>query len=187
MRKSLALIGCILLAACGGSNPTEPTPPATLSKTNFLAFGDSITAGEVTVPIGVIAAGRDGLLQAPNTRMLVVPAASYPTQLLSLLQSRYATQAAAITVTNGGVPGESVLTGAARFSNTLAGSGAGVSIVMEGVNGLSLVGPEFSTEAVRSMVKTAKTGSVWSRTVPRGGCWRPRPSAPCGVSSLPVP
>ncbi len=149
-----------VLTACGGSTPTGPSPPPTLSRTRFLAFGDSITAGEVTVPAGVIPDGRGGLRQAPNTRMVLVPAASYPTQLLSLLQGRYSAQASAIVVTNSGRPGENVLDGAARFPDTLAASGADVAIVMEGVNGLSLAGPDLSTEAIRSMVRTAKTLSA---------------------------
>jgi lysophospholipase L1-like esterase len=160
-RAYLPLALVCLIAACDGSNPTEPTQPPTLSRTRFLAFGDSITAGEVTVPIGVIAEGRTGgLFQVPNTRMVVVPSASYPTQLLSLLQARYATQAASIAVKNGGVPAENVLDGARRFAETLAVSGADVTLVMEGVNGLSIAGPDISTEFIRSMVRTAKSISV---------------------------
>jgi lysophospholipase L1-like esterase len=160
MHKTLAILaGCALLAACG-SSPTSPSTAPTLTRTRFLAFGDSITAGEVTVPVGVIREGLGGLIQTPSTRMIVVPAASYPTQLLSLLQGRYATQAAAISVTNGGNPGETVAAGSSRFPDTLASSGADVAIVMEGVNGISLLGPDLSTAFMRSMVRTAKTISV---------------------------
>lgn len=155
MRPPLLWVACCfaVLTACGGSTPTGPSASPTLSRTRFLAFGDSITAGEVTAPVS---AGGS----SPNFKMVVVPTAAYPTQLLSLLQNRYAAQAASIAVTNGGKPGENVLEGAARFPDTLAGSGADVAIVMEGVNGLSLAGPDLSTEAVRSMVRTAKTLSA---------------------------
>ena len=162
MRKVVMTLAAsaLLVTACSGSAPTGPSTPPTLSRTRFLAFGDSITAGEITVPVGVILDGPGALLQAPNTRMVLVPAASYPTQILSLLQGRYSTQASAIVVTNGGKAGENVLEGAARFPDTLAASGADVAIVMEGVNGISLAGPDLSTEAIRSMVRTGKTLSA---------------------------
>lgn len=160
MHKPLAILaGCALLAACG-SSPTRPTTVAMLTRTRFLAFGDSLTAGEVTVPVGVIRERLGDLFQTPSTRMVVLPAASYPTQLLALLQGRYAAQAAAISVTNGGNPGETVAAGSSRFPETLAASGADVAIVMEGVNGISLLGPDLSTAFVRSMVRTAKAMSV---------------------------
>ena len=151
---------CAVLTACSGSIPTRPSPPPTLSRTRFLAFGDSLTAGEITVPVGVIPDGRGRLLQTPNTRMVLVPAASYPTQLLSLLQGRYSTQASTIVVTNAGRGGESVLEGVTRFPDELASSQAEVALLMEGVNGLNLVGPDTSTEVMRDMVQVAKARGV---------------------------
>lgn len=148
---------CAVLTACGGSTPTGPSTSPTLSRTRFLAFGDSLTAGEVTAPVGAVPVGSPtGVLNPPNSRMIVVATASYPSQLLSLLQGRYVAQSASVVMTNGGVPGENVLTGAARFPETLAASGADVAIVMEGVNGLPLAGPDLSTEVIRGMVQVAK-------------------------------
>lgn len=152
-RLLVILVACGLLAACGGSTPTGPSKSPTLSRTRFLAFGDSLTAGEVTAPVGVGVA-------SPNQRMLVVPTASYPARLQSLLQGRYVTQASSIVVTNGGNPGETVQAGAARFPDVLASSQADVALVMEGVNGLPFVGPDLSTEFIRGMARAAKGRSA---------------------------
>ena len=76
---------------------------ATLSKTRYLAFGDSITAGEVTFPVGSSLIGATAI-----TKQVVVPSAAYPTVLLKTLQGRYASQADAIAVANYGFGGEKV-------------------------------------------------------------------------------
>jgi len=151
MRTPLLWVACCCaaLAACSGSTPTGPSKQPTLSRTRFLAFGDSFTAGEVTAPVS-------GGLASPYFKMVVVPTASYPSQLLSLMQARYATQAAALSVTNAGRPGETVQEGAARFPDVLASSQADVVLVMEGVNGLSFVGPDLSAEFMRTMVQAGK-------------------------------
>ena len=73
----------------------------TLSKTRFLAFGDSITAGEVTFPISSLNGGQ-GLI----TKQVVVPSAAYPTVLAKTLQARYPSQEDSIVVANYGVGGE---------------------------------------------------------------------------------
>ncbi len=63
-----------------------------------MAFGDSITAGEVTFP-GSTAGLTSGKLE-------VVPSAAYPTVLQRLLRSRYQFQGDSIVVSNQGVSGE---------------------------------------------------------------------------------
>lgn len=145
---------CLELSACGGSTPTGPTtiptPAATLSRTRFLAFGDSFTAGEVTAP------GAATL--SPIAKLIVVPSASYPAVLQSRLQSTYPTQASSITVINGGEPSERILDGLQRFPATYAASRAEVVLIMEGVNGLPLVGPDISAGVMRIMVQAAKSG-----------------------------
>ncbi len=69
-------------AGCGcgsGNGPSGPTPnPARISRTKFLAFGDSFTAGEVTNPTSALPSGLH--------KLILVPAASYPTQLQSQLR-----------------------------------------------------------------------------------------------------
>jgi lysophospholipase L1-like esterase len=160
MRAALplaALIGAVVIVGIavgcgGGSSPTTPTPPAaTLSRTKFLAFGDSFTAGEVTSPIGSTSV---------IGKLIIVPAVSYPTVLQGQLTSAYPSQSSAIVMTNAGVPGEQLLEGLARFDTTFSASGANVVMIQEGANGLRLVGPDTSTGIVRIMVQSAKTGGA---------------------------
>ena len=84
---------------------------ATLSKTKYLAFGDSITAGEVTFPIGSLSSGGMALI----SKQVVVPSAAYPTILLKTLQGRYASQADAIIVANYGLGGEKTVNARDRY------------------------------------------------------------------------
>src|SRR5687768_7209666 len=56
-----------------------------LQRVRFMAFGDSITAGEVTFP-GSTALGPS------SGKQVVVPSAAYPTVLQRLLQTRYSFQ-----------------------------------------------------------------------------------------------
>ena len=150
-----ALVCAVVTIGCGGgSSPTTPTPPAptaTLSRTKFLAFGDSFTAGEVTSPVG-----STSLID----KLVVVPAASYPSILKGQLASAYPSQSSAIAINNAGVPGEQILEGMARFDATFAASGANVVLIQEGANGLRLVGPDTSTGVMRIMVQSAKTGGA---------------------------
>ena len=146
---------CAALAGCGGSTPTGPTRAPVLSRTRFLAFGDSITAGEVNSPLGLVTDGR-ALLPGSSRGLLVVPAASYPSQLLSLLQAKYPAQAPAVVMSNLGVPGESVLEGEVRFPGAMVVSQADAVLLMEGVAGLPIAGPDQSADVVRRMVQVAK-------------------------------
>jgi len=148
------VIACAAVtAACGGSNgPTGPTAtPARLSRTKFLAFGDSITAGEVSAPVG--STGGIG-------KLVVVPAASYPSVLQGRLISTYTSQASSISVTNQGAGSEFILDGVQRFDRVFPDSQAQVVLLQEGVNGLNFVGPDISTGLMRIMVQQAKNGSA---------------------------
>jgi lysophospholipase L1-like esterase len=155
-RSSLIVVTlCIAVAiGCGGGSgggPTGPTPPVKrISRTKFLAFGDSFTAGEVTSPTAASPASIH--------KLVIVPAASYPSVLQSQLRSTYTSQTSAITVQNSGEPGERILDGNQRFPGVFAASGAEVVLLMEGVNNLPLVGPDISTGIMRIMVQTAKDG-----------------------------
>ena len=117
-----------------------------------MAFGDSITAGEVTAPVG------GGLLSgSASHKLILLPTASYPSVLQGQLTSRYTTQTPTIAVVNAGNPGESVLSGAARFVDAFTANRPEVVLLMEGVNGLPFVGPDVSTEAIRGMAQAAKS------------------------------
>ena len=142
-----------LAAACGSNGPNDPTPTAPrISRTRFLAFGDSFTAGEVTNPVSIAPGGI--------SKLIVVASASYPTQLQSQLRNTYALQVASIVVTNGGEPGERILDGAARFPGVFDTYRPEVVLLMEGANGLPQVGPDISTGVMRTMVQKAKEGGA---------------------------
>jgi lysophospholipase L1-like esterase len=147
----LLAVACIVVAAgCSGSKgPVGPTPnDVRLSRTRFLAFGDSFTAGEVTVPVSA----SPTLIRT----QIVVPAASYPSVLQSQLQSTYRSQSSSITVINSGQASERILDGVQRFPSAFESSQAEVVLLMEGVNGLPQVGPDISTGVMRIMVQAAK-------------------------------
>lgn len=84
------------------------TKLAQLSRLKYMAFGDSITAGEVTFPGSTADVPTSG-------KQVLVPAAAYPTVLQRLLRSRYQFQAEQITVSNQGVGGEKAIDARNRF------------------------------------------------------------------------
>lgn len=163
-------------AAC--TFPVVVSRIATLTRTRFLAFGDSVTAGEVTVPAATSAPGG-GMVWGP---LRVVPEASYPTQLLTLLRARYATQSASIQVTNAGKSGESALDGAQRFPGVMASVNPNVVLLLEGYNDLGLYGSRGINAGIAGMDSMAKEARnrgarVFIATL--------TPSRPGGVNTLP--
>lgn len=156
MPRPLILIAaaCALVAAaCGDKGPTGPTPKIPrISRTRFLAFGDSFTAGEVTSPI----AASPSLIG----KLVLVPTASYPSQLQAQLRTTYASQATAIAVTNSGEASERILDGAQRFPGVFDMYRPEVVLIQEGANGLPQVGPDISTGVMRTMVQKAKDGGA---------------------------
>lgn len=161
MRGAAFVLGCAAVAvACNGS-PTGPTRASAarattrtirLSRTRFMAFGDSLTTGEVTAPVSLVT-GSIG-------KLMVVPAASYPTQLQAQLAARYPSQAASIAVVNAGLGGETIVSGALRFADALDNNAPEAVIVMEGVNGLEAIGAAVSTQLMRDMSRAAKAQGV---------------------------
>jgi lysophospholipase L1-like esterase len=147
------LLCTAVAVGCGGDSkgPTGPTPtPPRISRTRFLAFGDSFTAGEVTNPVAATSSAIH--------KLILVPAASYPSVLQAQLRSTYTSQTGSITVQNAGEPNERILDGNQRFAGVFASSNAEVVLLMEGVNGLPGVGPDISTGIMRIMVQAAKEG-----------------------------
>jgi len=121
MHKILPVLACCaLLAACGSSTPTGPSTPPSLARTHFLAFGDSLTAGEVTAPVSLIPDTGIAALLPRSSRQILMPTASYPTQLMSMMQARYASQAGSFTMPNTGKPGEYAFQGVQRFPSEMA-------------------------------------------------------------------
>jgi lysophospholipase L1-like esterase len=130
---------------------TVAAPVAQLSRTRFLAFGDSMTAGEVTQPTGVFSA--DG---TPNHRLVLVPSASYPTQLLSQLRARYSSQLASLQVINSGRSGEWAEDGVLRLPGVLSTNRPEVVLLLEGSNDLSALGAPGVQRASRAIDTMAR-------------------------------
>ena len=94
--------------------------PPMLAVTNILAFGDSLTAGVVSLAIRAI-----GQLEPQN---------SYPTRLEDGLGQAYRVQT--ITVANEGLPGERATNAASRLQSALVMHNPEVVLLMEGTNDL---------------------------------------------------
>jgi lysophospholipase L1-like esterase len=108
------------------------TKLATLSKTRFLAFGDSITAGEISFPIGVSSLG------VPSSKLVLVPSAAYPTILAKNLQATYKAQEDLITVANYGVGGEKAAIARERFITAIGIVRPDATLIMMGSNDIPL-------------------------------------------------
>ena len=123
-------------------------PPPRLQFTRFLAFGDSLTAGEVSFgpAFGVF-----------------LPNESYPAVLQRRLASYYRFQSP--VVINVGSGGEEASTGALRFRNELMRHRPDVVLLMEGTNDLLDRpdigrGADSALAALRQMVQDAKSMNV---------------------------
>jgi lysophospholipase L1-like esterase len=114
-------------ASCSFNVTVSKLP--TISRTKFMAFGDSITAGEVTVPVGSLFGGF-----GTSTRQVLVQSASYPTVFGRTLTGRYPSQAAAITVSNYGLSGEKAINARNRFIPALNAVAPEVVLLMQGYN-----------------------------------------------------
>jgi lysophospholipase L1-like esterase len=146
-----------------------------IGRTRFLAFGDSLTAGEVTVPMGTSGDGT------PNQKLIVVPAASYPTQLLSMLGARYTSQTAALAITNSSVPGEWAQDGVKRLPNVLANLRPEAVLLLEGYNDLGAgANINAAVVAIDTMAKEIRNrgARVFLATLPPPGV---------GPKALPLP
>jgi lysophospholipase L1-like esterase len=158
----IGLVLTLAISACD-ETPTAPTSDAggspgstggatstaTVRATRYLAFGASMTAGEITTP----AAGAAGL--GP---MVVISAASYPVQLQQRLRGRYVSQVGEISVVNAGQPGELVASGAPRLSQLLANSQTEALLLLHGHNDLLDYGAGGVSPAIAVMDRMAKEG-----------------------------
>ncbi len=100
---------------------------AQISKVKFMAFGDSITAGEITFPGSTASVPVSG-------KQVIVPSASYPTVLQRLLRTRYQFQGDQITVSNQGLGGEKAIVARARFISAMATIQPEVVLILIGHN-----------------------------------------------------
>ena len=115
-----------------------------IGATKFVAFGDSITAGDLSIG---------------QWRLMWNPLGSYPTSLKSLLEARYTVQTFAVT--NAGLGGEQVSSssGQARFRSALLAARPEVVLLMEGANDLNGFGEDAINdiiEGLRAMIHEAE-------------------------------
>lgn len=165
--------------SCSFTVTVSRTPQLTV--TRFLAFGDSITAGEVSFPLAGIIPQRGGL---PNFLLRVVPAASYPSVLANLLAARYAAQASSLVMVNEGVPGELVRnpTTSTRFSQALSNHRPEVALLMHAYNDVG--DPAVISSAVTAV--DALAAEARNRGVRRVVILNMAPPRPGGNNSRPL-
>jgi lysophospholipase L1-like esterase len=111
-------------ASCSFSVAVAPAPR--LSRNRILAFGDSVTVGEMVVP---------------NTGDLILepaPASSYPTVLSQLLRERYGNTPA---VFNAGLSGEKAAYGDRRLPFEISKYNPDAVVLLEGYNDLLYADP----------------------------------------------
>jgi lysophospholipase L1-like esterase len=130
-----------LASACSFS--VTITAPS-LRFTKFMAFGDSITAGEVGAnrALGAMARQFRGLLHAAGGRKIagiphvVQPLSAYPAQLQTLLTSTYRHQS--FIVANEGRPGERAEQGVSRLNAALRSYQPEVLLLLQGIVDIDL-------------------------------------------------
>jgi lysophospholipase L1-like esterase len=126
-------------ASCGFGVTVRATQ--TIAKTKFTAFGDSITAGTISMAPLV-------MLDGPET---------YPFKLEQMLLQRYPSQA--IVVVNRGFPGDDTRDGAQKLPGVLAADKPEVLLLLQGINNLGAATATQVT-ALRSMITTAQGQGV---------------------------
>lgn len=115
---------------------------ARLRGTRFLAFGDSITWGEVS--------------QAVVTTHAYDPLNNYPTVLLDLLRLRYLQQAGEIVVTNSGEQGEKVTQSEDRLVTAVVLNAPDVVLLLHGANDVNAgISPTDIGRSLRANIRRA--------------------------------
>ena len=127
-------------ASCGF--PVTVLVSHTLAKTTFTAFGDSITAGAVSLAPLV-------MLDGPET---------YPFKLEQMLRQQYVAQT--IDVINRGQGGERTDRALARFVAVLEADKPEVLLLLEGINAINALPTATQAAALRSMITEAQRRNV---------------------------
>ena len=148
-----------------------------LTRTRFLAFGDSITAGEITVP------SLTSTSEGQHFKLIIVPSASYPTQLLQMLRARYTDQLPQLQVTNSGLSGEWAQDGALRLPGVMSNVRPEAVLLLEGYNDLGATGTTGINAAWAAIDRMAKEirgrgARVFLSTLP--------PPGPFGAKGIPA-
>lgn len=152
-------------ASCSFYARVELLP--SLRRTRFLAFGDSLTQGEVSNPVTA------GTIGSTSGKQVVVPAAAYPAVLTKLLHAAYRLQEDDITVANYGISGERASAARERFIAALGIVRPDAVLLMQGANDIPLGEDRAASTAaneVRMMAAEAKSRGmrVFIATLPPG-------------------
>lgn len=128
----------------------EVVPVPRVRRTRFMAFGDSVTAGEVTMPVrgGLLSTGR-------GQRQVVLASVSYPRVLENQLRQRYVTQS--LAVVNAGRTGETAASAFPRFQSEMAINRPEVVLLLTGYNDVeSRASVDAASRSIERMAKEAR-------------------------------
>jgi lysophospholipase L1-like esterase len=142
-------------ASCAFS--VQVTEAAHISKTKFLAFGDSLTAGTVHEACLLAPSGALGPFNPFQIGPYETAATPYPLALQQLLQDRYPGENP--TVANAGVAGETIVTGDSRLGGVLSSQHPQVVLLLEGINDINQKQGDAISDiegALRSMIRHGK-------------------------------
>jgi lysophospholipase L1-like esterase len=142
-------------ASCGF--PVTVRVSQTISRTRFMAFGDSMTEGVISLEPLV-------MLGPPDT---------YPFKLEQTLLQRYPSQP--MIVINRGLSGEDTREGARRVGAVLDADKPEVMLLLEGVNNINALATTTQTSALRTMITEAQRRGVLviiATVMPVSTTWR---------------
>ena len=123
--------------------PVRVAVSRTLARTRFVAFGDSITQGQVP---------------AAETFTIIEPLESYPYKLEQMLIREYPAQA--LRILNSGFGGEVPSAGAVRLPGVLDTERPEVLLLQEGTNGLTSARVSAYAASLRTMVSMARNRDI---------------------------
>lgn len=134
-----------------------------LAATKFVAFGDSITEGQIDTPCPGSATSFTNYLQLLQSYpTLFNPDGTYVAKLQTLLRGRYMAQS--VSVYNAGLGGETAAQGKLRLPTVLSQQSVEALMLLEGANDMTAIffggAPSASIAAVvdglRSMIRTGR-------------------------------
>lgn len=148
---------------------------ATISKTKFVAFGDSITVGVVAT---------DNPSPPPPFILTDVPNQSYPTVLRQLLAARYSTQT--ITVLNEGLGGQKAVDAVGRAFSTFNATRPDAALILIGFNDLSNGGEQAIDPAIAAINDMAKDARFRGARVFLATLTPPIPNSNKGIGNITI-
>ena len=142
-------------ASCGF--PVTVRVSQTISRTKFMAFGDSMTEGVISL----------------EPLMMLGPPDTYPFKLEQMLQQPYPSQP--LVVLNRGLAGEDTREGARRIASVLDADRPEVMLLLEGINNINGLATTTQVSGLRTMITEAQRRSVQviiATVMPVSPTWR---------------